>query len=439
MTFDEFISEPSKANQIYLQRKERRYNRIGRIGFNLTNSFGQNHTFDFRLYFLPKVLQRSERNTFRDFNRYFFGTGLTYAYSNEAMLFKPKIFIGYDDSYQDGTILFYNLKNGERGDSLRTNKREGARSGGFFARVEFKPLNEISLSFGGRYDFQKYISEIYPAGVKRTTRRDVLLFERFTPSVSLLFKVNESNSAYLTLSGGVESPAFNEVDPPPELVNVSLNPFLKPMSSQTIETGLKGAFGFGDFFISGILYSFSIFRIVVHNEIVPYANGSWFFSAGESRRNGFEFGGKVGFKKWVNVDFAITYIDAKYVKYENDLGNHSGKFVPGIPNLWGNLNLNLEFKPFNLTTEIVYVGKYFADDPNEIKVGDHVIINSFAGFELKIGKFEISLGAGINNLANRKYIASIFVNPERKIPYAYIEPGLPRNWFGGGLVRFSFD
>ena len=45
--------------------------------------------------------------------------------------------------------------------------------------------------------------------------------------------LNKRLAIYLTLSGGVENPAFNEVDPPPELSGVHLNPFLKPMSSQT--------------------------------------------------------------------------------------------------------------------------------------------------------------------------------------------------------------
>ncbi|MFN3133970.1 MAG: TonB-dependent receptor family protein [Candidatus Kryptonium sp.] len=439
LTFDEFVSNPKKANAVYLKRKERRYNRIGKIGINLTSFLGQNHTFETRLYFVPKVLQRSERNTFRDFNRYFLGTGLTYTYSNESAILKPKVFIGYDDSYQDGTILFYNLKDGERGDSLRTNKREGARSGGVFARFEFQPFDGIIFSFGGRYDFQKYLSEIYPAGINRATQRDVLTLNHFTPSLSILFKVNKNSSVYLTLSGGVENPAFNEVDPPPELSNVHLNPFLKPMSSQTWELGFKGASVFENFPVSGFLYSFSIFQIKIQNEIVPYANGSWFFSAGESRRRGFEFGGELDFNKWADLKFALTYIGAKYIKYENDLGDHANKFVPGIPKLWGNIDLKFDFKPFILSSEVLYVGKYFADDANEIDVPDYVIVNVSGGLEFKVASFKISAVFGVNNLTNKKYISSVFINPERRLPYAYIEPGLPRNWFGGVSIRFDAE
>jgi len=42
----------------------------------------------------------------------------------------------------------------------------------------------------------------------------------------------------------------------------------------------------------------------------------------------------------------------------------------------------------------------------------------------------------VNNLTNEKYIASVFINPERKVPYSFIEPGLPRNIFVGVSVRY---
>ena len=438
LTHEQFTKSPSIANELYLLRKERRYNRVGKMGINFTTSLNLNHNFDLRLYFEPKVLQRSERNTFRDFNRYFFGGGFSYQYFNDEAKFKPKLVLGYDDSYQDGTILFYNLVNGERGDSLRTNKREGGRSGGFFIRFEIQPFEKVFLAGSGRYDFQKYISEIYPAGAKIKTMRDILDLKHFTPSLSILLKVNENNTAYLTLSGGVEAPAFNEVDPPPELKNVSLNPLLKPMASQTYELGFKGLGLFDVSLVRSFMYSFSFFRILVKNEIVPYENGKWFFSAGKSERKGFEISTRVDFK-FVNCNFALTYIDAKYLEYENDLGNHSGKTVPGIPKLWWNANLNFNFKPFVLNAEIIHSGRYFADDLNEIMVSSYTILNLSILAQFKIFGVDLLIRGGVNNLTDEKYISSVFVNPGREIPYSFIEPGLPRNIFGGVSVKYTID
>ncbi len=433
LTLEQFNSDPKLANQTYLDRKERRYNRIGRIGLNLTTRLTKNQIVDLKIFFEPKVLQRSERGTFRDFNRYFFGAGFTYQINADNALLKPKLILGYDDSYQDGTILFYNLKDGERGDSLRTNKREGGRTGGFVLKLEINPIDNFSISLGGRYDFHNYISEIYPAGVKRITQRDVLKMNKFTPYFSVLFKTGANNSIYFTSSGGVEAPAFNEVDPPPELKNVSLNPLLKPMSSQTFEFGWKGVSTLKNSVLSSVIYSISFFRIDVKNEIVPYNNGSWFFSAGESRRYGIEVSSYMKFSTLTDLNFALTYLNTKYLKYENDLGNLSGKFVPGIPRVWGNMGLRIDLEPFTINPELIYVGRYFADDLNELEVSPYTLINISFGFKLSISKMNVYMTAGVNNLLNKKYIASVFINPERKQPYAYIEPGLPRNWF----VNFS--
>jgi len=437
LTMDEFNQDPSQANKVYLQRRERRYNRLGKIGFNLTTSLGSKHDFDVRLYLLPKVLQRSERGTFRDFNRYFVGAGIAYQYHRDDLKIKPKLVLGYDDSYQDGTILFYKLENGERGDSLRTNKREAGRTGGFFFRFEIQPLEKFFIIAGARYDVQNYISEIYPAGVKRKTQRDMLRMNHLTPSLSILYKVGENNSAYFTVSGGLEAPAFNEVDPPPELGNVSLNPLLKPMYSQTFEAGFKGVAILNSLLASDLIYSVSLFRINVKDELVPYNNGSWFFSAGESVRDGVEFGGMVNFKKVATLKLALTYIDAKYVKYENNIGDYSGKFIPGIPRIWGSAGLGVNIKPFVLNSELIYVGRYYADDANNFNVPEYAILNVSAGVEFTISKLKVFCVAGVNNLTNRKYVSSAFINPDKD---AYIEPGLPRNWFIGissGLGLFQ--
>ncbi len=437
LTMDEFISNPSQANRIYLLRKERRYNRLGRIGLNLITSLDERHDFDVKLYFIPKILQRSERGTFRDFNRYFVGLGIVYRYRRDDIGIKPRFSIGYDDSYQDGTILFYNLKDGERGDSLRTNKTEAGRTNGLFFRVEIQPSEIISVIAGARFDMQSYISKLLPAGAKRVARKDELRMRHLTPLFSILYKVNKNNSAYFTISGGVEAPAFNEVDPPPELKNAVLNPLLKPMSSRTFEFGFKGVSIFDGSPMVNLIYSISLFKINVKNEIVSYGNGSWFFSAGESVRNGVEFGTRVDLQKFASMNFSLTYIDAKYIKYQNDIGDFSGKFVPGIPKFWGSTGLKFNLNQFTFNTEFVFMGRYYADDANKIEVPGYAVLNASVGVELIVSKFVAFCGIGVDNLTNRKYISSIFVNPEKGQAYAYIEPGLPRNWFITVSIRFD--
>ncbi len=239
LTREEYDARPEQANATYAARRERRSNRVGKFGIVLSRSESV-HDFEVMLYYNPKLLQRSERGTFRDFNRYHIGGGATYEWRPESGAWKPSLLAGIDEAYQDGTILFYSLENGERGDSLRTNKREGANSLGAFFQVSVNPLPSLYVQLGGRWDWQAYISEIYPAGLQNNTARDDLRMRHFTPRAAILYRYAESHSVYLSVGGGVEAPAFNEVDPPPTLPGVDLNPFLKPMTSETVELGAKG-------------------------------------------------------------------------------------------------------------------------------------------------------------------------------------------------------
>jgi outer membrane receptor protein involved in Fe transport len=90
---------------------------------------------------------------------------------------------------------------------------------------------------GGRYDHLKYRAEDYAAGVRRSPAPDELTFERVTPKAAIRYALTQDHALYVSISGGLEVPAFNEVDPPPSLSTNLVNPLLKPMTSTTVEIG----------------------------------------------------------------------------------------------------------------------------------------------------------------------------------------------------------
>jgi len=62
------------ARQVRKTRLERRHNRVGRLGTTLEHDFGRTGgSTSGLLYVNPKLLQRSERGTFRGFTRYHAG------------------------------------------------------------------------------------------------------------------------------------------------------------------------------------------------------------------------------------------------------------------------------------------------------------------------------------------------------------------------------
>ncbi|MBI3005353.1 MAG: TonB-dependent receptor [Ignavibacteriales bacterium] len=434
LTLSEFESTPSSANQTYFARKERRKNRTGRLAFDLFTSFGGHHSVDVLAYITPKVQTRSERGTFRDFNRYHLGGGVVYSWTGDQNSFLKKLLIGVDEAYQDGTNLFYNLVNGERGDSLRTNKREAAETFGVFFQSELRLMDQFNLALGARYDDQRYIVEEYAAGVNRLNVPERLSLDHITPKISALYRYDTNHSLYASISGGLEAPAFNEIDPPPSFAGLKLNPFLAPMTSTTYEAGFKGVEVFDDeSLVESWSYSLAAYRIDIRNEIVPYNGGAYYFSAGQSRRHGLELAAQAFLFSGLSITSSITYLDAEYVSYLSDSIDYKGNNVPGISNLLFNSRVRF-VSSVGLTIElgIEHWGEYFADDANLLRIPSATTLNSSVGYSFLLGPLTGSLMAGVHNLLDLKYASSAFINP---VEGSYLEPGLPRNIFAGFNVK----
>ncbi|MBF8247202.1 MAG: Outer membrane receptor protein [Bacteroidetes bacterium] len=432
LTQAQFDADPTQANSGYLARRERRENRTGRLAFDLYTTLSGSHSIDALAYITPKIFARSERGTYRDFNRYHVGGGLVYAWTGEPSSLFRKIMVGADEAYQDGSSLFYNLVNGDRGDSLRTNKREGAETFGLFVQTELALSDDFYFTLGGRFDKQKYIAEEFAAAVNRTNVPEELSFDHLTPKLSALYKLSESHSLYASIGGGLEAPAFNEVDPPPTLPNIKLNVLLAPMTSTTYEIGAKG------YIDSEVLVSYSVamYQIDIRNEIIPFNGGAYFFTAGRSQRRGLEFSGRASLPAGFSVTTALTYMAASYDSYTNDLGNFSGNAVPGIPRTVFNSRLGYT-SGFGLSANVGFflVGSYFADDANTYSVPGSAIMNVGASYEFTFGSFRGSLSGGVNNVGNVKYASSAFMNPDNT--GAFLEPGMPGNAFGGFGLKWT--
>ena len=438
ITLLQYQTDPAAVNPVYLARRERRHNQVGRISFQLQKALADGHDVEITGYVGPKVLQRSERNTFRDFNRFHLGGGAVYHWRQKNSLLS-QLTVGADGAYQDGSILFYTLVNGARGDSLRTNKREAAGTFGVFAQAELTVIEQGTLVAGARYDHQRYTSEMLPAGKRLSRPRETLTFRHLSPRVAFNYRLDKFHSVYVNAGGGLEVPAFNEVDPPPSLPGVELNPFLKPMTSTTIETGIKGIESFsGGKFLRSLSYSLAAYMISIRDEIVPFDGGAWFFSAGSSRRYGLEVGAQCDFRCGIGWKSAFTGLIARYRNYSNDLGDFGGKEVPGIPSLVFNNRLRYQ-SPHGILVELTaeYTSQYPVDDANHFRVSSSLIFNSMVGYTLQIESFYLSVFGGIQNLMDRKYASSAFINPTTRsssgtlIAPSYLEPGLPRNLFFG--------
>lgn len=455
LTQTTFDNSPDSANATYLSRKERRFNRAVQVGMNLEHNFDDKNSVSAMFFVNPKFLQRSERNTFRDFTRYHLGGNFNY--KNIFQItdnIKNTFLVGADEQYQDGAILFYSLLNGERGTTLKDNKSEGANNYGIFAQDEINFSNNFSVLLGVRYDNVTYYSESF-----MTFQKENKTFDRATPKLGLTYLFDDFHSVYFNLGGGIEVPAGNETDPSPNLGQDTIyliNPLLDPIVSRTYEIGSKNYEVFSSDLINGISYEASLFLIDIENDIIPYQGGKFYMTAGKSQRIGAEIG--IGSKLFNSLDLNVnlTYMNSKYIDYKVDsvhydpnkagiYADYSDNKIAGIPDLIYNVTLKYVPPFFDyafLQLNFEGVGKYFADDANKFEVPSYNIINLRIGTTkpiMLVQGLEVDLFFTANNVTDSKYAASSFINPEidktSKLPI-YLEPGLPRNFVAGLSLKF---
>ncbi|MFM8178358.1 MAG: TonB-dependent receptor domain-containing protein, partial [Candidatus Kapaibacterium sp.] len=442
----------------YTARDERRFNRVGRLSVAVDHTVANGHTLAVSLFAEPKFLQRSERNTFRDFTRYHAGGSATYAY--DAMVtgtMRNRLLLGMDNAYQDGAILFYSLDpvTRSRGTTLRDNKKEGAHAVGLFAQDVLSLDDRMTVLVGLRSDniTYAYANFINPELNESRT------FSQLSPKLGISYVLDPDISIYGNLAYGVEIPAGNETDPPAALGEDTLRPInslLEPMRSRTIEVGMKyGAYVYGDF-LSTLAFDVAAYHITTESDLVPYRGGRFYMSAGQTRRMGVEAGGSVRLRNGILATLSASLSSNTLVSYRFDSvyvnaslagksADFSGNTMPGLPSVFA--TLRLAYDPgvstgIRIESELRTVGSLYADDVNRLSTPAYTLLDAAVSYRFRIaGNIMLRAVARMNNVLDTKYVASVWLNPDAALVSkqpVYIDPGLPRNWLTGMNVEYSF-
>ncbi|MEW6510081.1 MAG: TonB-dependent receptor [Bacteroidota bacterium] len=451
--------DPQAYSPTFVARDERRFNRLGRIGMTLAHEFSNAHEVSVMAYVNPKYLQRSERNTYRDFTRYHFGGSAVYKLSSRFGEDLINVFqAGADGAFQDGAILFYSLQNRERG-TLRTDKNEAAGNAGLFVQDEMMFGDRVSLIIGARHDGVTYTYRTnYDSDPSVKLLKERKTFSRLTPKAGITFRITPLHSIYASLGGGLEIPAGNETDPAGTFGQDSvyaINPLLDASASTTAEIGMKQVILPGGDFVATLSYDIALYWVSVKNDFIPYRGGRFYFTAGETRRMGLEAGMTLQERGGLALQGALTLSRNRYIIYQIDSVHYgrpgrsadlSGNRVAGIPDLF--YSLKARYAPpwahgIYLEAGLNGVGRYYADDSNTDPIPPYSIFNASLGFEaIELGDTGLFLRGffSVQNVGDKRYASSAWINPDlsaRGEPI-YLEPGMPKNVTASLGLRWQF-
>jgi iron complex outermembrane receptor protein len=437
-------ADPRQANDVYAARRERRHNRLARGSVHVDHRATDAVTVQGMLFAQPKRLRRSERGTYREFNRHHLGGSLGARWEHAVSGgVAGSLSAGVDHARQGGPGVFYSLsEDGERGAEVRTHQRENSRNFGVYAQEQLAAGERLQVVLGARWDAIEYDVD----DVLEPRLSDRRSFTRLSPKLGLVWRLSPAHSVYAGVGGGVEAPAGNETDPVSTFGQDTvhgINPLLRPIRSTTFEVGTKALESAGAGIVRAFSYDVALYWTEVRDEIVPYRGGRFYFSAGAVRRRGAELGVRVITAPRVEMDLALAGSDHRYTRYMVDsvhygrpgaTADFSGNRVVGVPDAHG--SATLRWAPaFQREAEVElgvqWVDGFWADDANEVRVPGYALWSAAVGLRRPLRlPHGLTLGGGLRleNLLDERYVASAFLNPDvvDGEPVAF-EPGLPRH------------
>ena len=439
LTADQLATDPQQANATYLARRERRDNTMVRIGTQVTHHLTPSLALTASGFVTPKHLERSERGTYRYFDRLHRGGSLL---AEQVLTNAGTLTAGADLAAQDGPATFWSLTaDGEQGTVKLQDKNEGATNAGIFLQHEITLGSRVTLTTGARYDAIDYslLDNISPQ------LNSEMRFSQVTPKLGVTYHAGRTQIVYGTLGGGIEAPAANELDPPGTFGQDTLtgmNPLLEPIRSLTLEVGTRQVVAPRSGVIRTLSYDLAAYSTRVRNEVVPYRGGRFYFTAGEAQRKGIEGEVLAELDGGIGVSVSVTLQDHRYTDYVVDsayynrpgrTADYSGNRVVGTPQTMYGMELSWLPKaldPLRIGVGLQSVGSYFADDANVVEVSQSVVATASLALNAPLalgGGLGLQGSLQIMNLFDRANVGSAFLNPDLVggQPAAY-EPGMPR-------------
>ena len=326
--------------------------------------------------------------------------------------------------------------------ALRRDETNSVSNFDQYLQAAFQFATDWTLSAGLRHVSVRFNSkDAYIVGANKDDSGSAT-YGATLPVFGLMFALSDGVHLYATAGRGFETPTLNELAYQPNGAT-GLNFALQPASSNSGEVGVKmRSDAMGEF-------TAALFLTRTTDEIVTLTNTggrATYQNAGGTQRKGLELGWSNRFGENLRAQAAFTALDARY---QDDFTTcvstpcakpnvliSSGSRIPGVASSW--LYAALAWEPplgWRAGIEGRYLSRVFVNDLNSDAAGSYTVAAATAGYVARLGAWDLTAFARVDNLFGRPYAGSVIVNEGNG---RFFEPAPGRTWAAGVSASVSF-
>jgi iron complex outermembrane receptor protein len=450
-----FNAEPDQIHPFYKRDLTGKEVQQAQLGITWAGPLG-GFTADAAVYGLNRDFANPIPNEFVDADRRAAGLRLSLG---RALSEQVDVLVGAEyDRQDDDRREYFNL--GGKPDTALINQTELVQSVGTFVQASVAVGERVNLVGAGRYDFARYkVTDflVRPAAnnADNSGARDM---NNLSGSFGVHVDVVPQLSLFANVGTSFETPTTVELGNQATATG-GFNPNLDPTTGRTFEGGVRGTL------TDRIAFEATAFVMKLENEIISGQNVDgvdYFRNVPETKRNGLEAVVRARILDFVTGQVTYNYVKPTFEEATDRYGvDIAGKQVPGIAPKQLQANLRVTQGPWYLDFGAEYTDEMAVNDRNCLVVlvaGDcplnatggkqdgftraYTLVSArVGGSAIQLGGIEISPFVGVQNLLDRRYMASVVPNAfapvQNHTNVRFYEPGPGRSLYVGGTLAVT--